>query len=194
MMSLKFFLLSIATLSILTLWTHPLNAGNCPPNADPSYCAVANSTGGKVYSGTPEENFKSLEKDVIEEFRTNEREAFIKSLNLFFNDMLNGIFLFSPIFIGFFLLEIFIRTIRDKRIFAASYSISNCIPPFIFYFTSIDAGRGLPLAFSFAGVLFLIASWPIGYNFFKRRVPLYIGVTVFALFTVLPLFMMMSMH
>ena len=105
MMSLKFFLLSIAILSILTVWTHSLRAENCPPNVDPVYCAAANETGGKVYSGTPEENFKALEKNISEEVRSHEREAFANNLNRFFTDILNGVFFFSPVLIGFFLLE-----------------------------------------------------------------------------------------
>lgn len=56
---MKPFLLLIA----LLLMPFPAQAADCPPGVDPTYCQVAGATGGKVYSGTPEQAMQQLAAD-----------------------------------------------------------------------------------------------------------------------------------
>ena len=49
----------------LVLVATTATAQDCPKGVDPSYCAVANATGGTVITGTPEEINRKLQEAVV---------------------------------------------------------------------------------------------------------------------------------
>ena len=193
-MSLNFFL-PLVVLMFLLHYPHSAKAEDCPPNVDPSYCAAANATGGKVYSGTLEENLKNLEKDMQNDINQEHTDIILSVTKNNIMNILYYILFFFPALLPFPILFTIRDRVHKKELFTFIYAIGNALPSFIFsvYFYTLGAGYEIPQLLFTMTIIVLILSSPLAYFKWDKKLPLYFG-SIFSVFLAyLPILMMLTM-
>lgn len=140
-------------------------AGSCPDGVDPTYCAAAEATGGKVYTGTAEDTGRqllaNLEKEQRHEIR---RQHWEESLYL----LIRGFWFalaFCPLFLplaGYFFLR---KRPLPRFTFSCLYGLACATPAagICLGFIIQGIGNGFPSTYAGISLFFLAVGVMVGH-------------------------------